>query len=308
MKNWYISLDKIYPESNIDDRVRPSSAERIIEFYEEAGIDYEHWSKGFNMHLGFYRWGIDPFNREKMLEQLNLEVAGRLHINSKKPAFLIDLGCGMGAVARSIARNYSNAIINGITIAPSQVKIASDLNANENMQNQIEILNGDYTALPFDDGKADGVWAVESACYAKGSAKDDLISEMARVLKPGGRFVVADCFVKQPEKKLNAVVEKCYSSVCKNWALSEMPTLEHFVAALKRHGFRDVAVEDISWRAAPSLAHAPVAVFTFIFKKLLAGEPLSQHSVNNLKASLLALILGSNGSKFSYCIISGIRD
>jgi MPBQ/MSBQ methyltransferase len=303
MKNWHISLDKAYPERD----VQTSSTERVIEFYEEAGMDYEHWSKGFNMHLGFYRRGINPFDREKMLEQLNLEVAGRLHLNSKKPAFLIDLGCGMGAIARSVARNYSNAIIKGITIAPSQVKIASDLNADENVQNQIEILRGDYTALPFDDGSVDGVWAVESACYAEGSAKEDLIGDMARVLKPGGRFVVTDCFIKQPEKKLNAIVQRCYSSACKNWALSEMPTLDHFVAALERHGFRDVSVEDISWRAAPSLAHAPFAVLTFIVKKMLAGEPLKQQSINNLKASLLALVLGSNRSKFSYCIISGTK-
>ena len=27
--------------------------ERIIEFYEEAGRDYGHWSIGLNMHLGY---------------------------------------------------------------------------------------------------------------------------------------------------------------------------------------------------------------------------------------------------------------
>jgi MPBQ/MSBQ methyltransferase len=305
MKSAYISHDKVYSERDVDDHIEPSSTERVIEFYEEAGADYEHWSKGFNMHLGFYRWGLNPLDREKMLEQLNLEVAARLHLDSKKPVFLVDLGCGMGAIARSVARNYSYATVKGITIAPSQVKTATKLNAGENLQNQIEILRGDYTALPFDDGVADGVWAVESACYAKGSAKEKLIGEIARVLKTGGRFVIADCFVKRPEKKNTPLIERSYSAACKNWALSEMPTLEHFVAALEKRGFRNVVVEDISWRAAPSLAHAPFAVLTFIFKKILAGEPLNRHSVNNLKASLLALVLGSNRSKFSYCLISG---
>ena len=307
MKSAYISLDKAYSERDTHDQIQSSSAESVIEFYEDAGMDYQHWSKGFNMHLGFYRWRLNPFDREKMLEELNLEVAERLHLDSKKPAFLIDLGCGMGAIARSVARNYSNAIIKGITITPSQVKIASDLNSYENLQNQIEILRGDYTALPFNDVSADGVWAVESACYAEGSSKEQLIAEMARVLKTGGRFVVADCFIKRPEKKFNQLIEKCYSAVCKNWALSEMPTLDHFVDALERQGFRDVVVEDISWRAASSLAHAPFAVLTFIVKKILASEQLSRHSVNNLKASLLALVLGSNRSKFSYCLVSGTR-
>ncbi len=294
-------------EQSFDNPTQMSPTERVIEFYEEAGMDYEHWSKGFNMHLGFYRRGLNPFDREKMLEQLNLEIAARLHLDSKAKAFLIDLGCGVGAIARSIAKNYSNSIIKGVTIAPSQVETATKLNALENLHEQIEIQTADYTALPFADGAADGVWAVESACYAEGAAKENLVREMARVLKTGGRFVVADCFVKQPEKKFNFLIERCYSAACRNWAFSEMPALDCFVAALERQGFRDIIVEDISWRVAPSLAHAPFAVLSFTLKKLFAGEPLKQQSINNLKASLLALTLGLNRTKFSYCLISGRR-
>ena len=294
-------------EYDIYDCAYSSSIEQVIEFYEEAGIDYEHWSRGFNMHLGFYQRGMNPFDREAMLEQLNLEVAGRLHLNSGEPSFLIDLGCGVGATARSVARNNPNTIVKGITIAPSHVQIGAKLNADEYLQNRIEIIRGNYTGTPFEDDAADGVWAVESACYARGSAKEDLIIEMARVLKTGGRFVIADCFVVRPEKKFNGFIEKCYLATCKNWALSEMPTLDHFVSTLKSRGFQDVVVEDISWRAAPSLAQAPVAVLTFLVKKMLASEPLKQQSINNLKASLLALALGSNRSKFNYCLVSGTR-
>ncbi len=289
----------------LDDAVQLSQTEGIIEFYDEAGVDYGHWSSGFNMHLGFYRRGLNPFDREKMLEQMNLEVAARLHLDAKDKAFLIDLGCGAGAIGRSVARNYSKSIIKGVTNVPSQVKMAAKLNALENLQKQIEIFNGDYTALPFEDGIADGVWAVESACYAEGAAKENLIREMARVLKTGGRFIVADCFIKKPEKKLNFLIERSYSAVCESWALTEMPVLDSFVAGLERQGFRDIIVEDISWRVAPSLAHAPFAVLSFVFKKLLAGEPMKRQSINNLKASLLALALGLNQTKFSYCLISG---
>jgi len=285
-----------------------SSIDQVIEFYEEAGMDYEHWSKGFNMHLGFYRWGLNPFVRESLLEQLNLEIAERLRLDPKDRAFLIDLGCGSGAIARSVAGSYPNSAIKGITIVPLQVETANKLNSLKNLDSKIEILRGDYTSTPFADGVADGVWAVESACYAHGATKENLGREMARILKTGGRFVVADCFVKDPEKKLNYVIGKCYAAVCRYWALPEMPELEGFVATLRKHGFQDIVVEDISWRVAPSLAHAPFAVMGFILKKLLAGEQLKRHSINNLKASLLALVLGSNRTKFSYCLISGSRS
>ena len=227
-------------EDVLDNAGQISNTEKVIEFYEEAGIDYEHWSKGFNMHLGFYRRGLNPFEREKMLEQMNREIAARLQLDSKVRPLLIDLGCGAGAIARSIAKNFSGSIIKGVTLSPSQVETATKLNALENLQKQIEIFKADYTALPFEDDSADGVWAVESACYAKGAGKEDLLREMARVLKTGGRFAVADCFIKQPEKNFNFLIEKCYAAVCRNWALPEMPVIDDFVAALERHGFRDI--------------------------------------------------------------------
>lgn len=292
----------------LDNREQISLTEQMIRFYEEAGIDYEHWSRNFNMHFGFYRAGFNPFKREKMLEQMNLEVAARLQINSKEKAFLIDLGCGVGATARTVARNFSNAVIKGVTIVPWQVRKALELNERENLQNRIEIFEGNYSSLPFAAGAADGVWAVESACYADGATKENLVREMARILRTGGRFVFADCFVKRPEKPFNRLMEKCYRGVCDNWVLPEMATLEHFVPTLEKYGFRDIIIEDISWRIAPSVAHAPFAVLSFIFKKLLAGETLKRQSVNNLKASLLSLILGTNRSKFSYCLISGTRS
>ena len=284
-----------------------SLTERIIEFYEEAGVDYAHWSRGLNMHLGFYRLGMNPFNREAMLEQLNIEIAKRLELDLDNHSFLVDLGCGMGGVARSIARKYPSVTIKEVTLAPSQVRIASRINEEIGLKNRIEILNEDYTNLPFEDGKADAVWGVESVCYATGADKADLVHEAARVLKTGGRFVVADCFVTNPTRKFKPFIKKCYSTVCDAWAVTEMATLEPFVAAMESHGFTNVVIEDVSWRAAPSLAHAPFAVLTFVLRKWLAGQKLKEHTINNLKASLLALVLGARRSKFSYCIISATR-
>lgn len=295
------------PEYDLTDSAKSLATEQIIEFYEAAGMDYGYWSKDFNMHLGFYRRGLNPFRREKMLEQMNLEIADRLQLDLPEKPLLIDLGCGTGAIARTIAKHYPRTIIKGVTIVPWQVELAAKLNERQNLQKQIEILKGDFTNLPFSDGSADGVWAVESLCHAQGTDKDDPVREMARVLKPGGRFAVADCFIKRPEKKFNFLIQKSYAAVCDYWALSEMPVLENFVEALKKRRFQEITVEDISWQVAPSLGHAPFAVLGFICKNLLAGKKLNRHRINNLKASLWALTLGLNRSKFSYCLISGKR-
>ncbi|MEO6393686.1 MAG: methyltransferase domain-containing protein [Pyrinomonadaceae bacterium] len=296
-----ISLDRI--ERN--QRPASSCAATITEFYDQASADYLHWSRGANMHLGYFRWGMNPFRREEMLDQLNREVAARLAIKPNAESTLIDLGCGVGATSRTLARLFPNSAIKGITIVASQVETAKGLNKREFLQDRIRILCADYTSLPFARATADGVWAVESACHAAGAAKEDLIREMARVLKPGARFVVADLFVVNSAKTCDPLTGRAYRAACRSWAVPEMPSLDPFLAALRRHGFTDISVEDISWRVAPSVAHAPFAVLSFILKKWWRGEPIGQQSRNNLKASLLAPIIGMNRGKFRYCLVSG---
>lgn len=54
------------------------STEDFQRYYEEAGPDYAAWSPNFNMHFGFFCQGMNPLNREAMLEQMNYEVLQRL--------------------------------------------------------------------------------------------------------------------------------------------------------------------------------------------------------------------------------------
>ncbi|MEZ5425416.1 MAG: methyltransferase domain-containing protein [Pyrinomonadaceae bacterium] len=279
--------------------------QKIIDFYEKATSDYLHWNPGFNMHLGYYRRGLNPLKREQMIDQLNLEIGKRLEIDDKKPSLLIDLGCGTGAVSRALARHFPGTRYKGITISPGQVRTGKRINRKEKLGERVEMLLSDFTDLPLEENSADGVWAVESACYAKGRDKNDLIGEMARVLKSGGRFVVSDCFIKNPDKKMNFFMKKSYIGVCRGWALREMPVLDDFISALKKNGFREILVEDISWRVAPTLAQAPFAILSFIAKSWLAGKKLNHQSKNNLKASLLAVNIGLYRKKFSYFLISG---
>src|SRR4029077_1710004 len=84
-----------------EDAVSPASFQR---YYEEAGPDYAAWSPHFNMHFGFFRWGMNPFRREAMLEQMNQEIQHRLHLTAMSPARVFDMGCGLGATLRSFAR------------------------------------------------------------------------------------------------------------------------------------------------------------------------------------------------------------
>ena len=82
----------------------------LEQYYSEAGPDYAAWSREFNMHFGYYRGGANPLQRESMLEQMNVEVLARLHLDDLAEPRLLDLGCGLGATLRSFACRLPRAL------------------------------------------------------------------------------------------------------------------------------------------------------------------------------------------------------
>jgi MPBQ/MSBQ methyltransferase len=165
----------------------------------------------------------------------------------------------------------------------------------------------DYTNSGFEAGCAIGAYAIESACHAPGSSKEPFIAEAGRILTRGARLVVADGFLKNPERPLGRTFERLHDALCRSFVLPRLAQIKEFAATLPRHGFTDVTVEDISWRIVPSALQAPAAVLWFALKKRIRGEALAEWSINNLRGSLLSAVLGANRRKFSYYLVSATR-
>jgi MPBQ/MSBQ methyltransferase len=55
-----------------------------------------------------------------------------------------------------------------------------------------------------------------------------------------------------------------------------MAELEQYVQALQEEGFDEVAVEDVSWHVAPSVAHIPFAIIRFFWISFVQQRALQQ--------------------------------
>src|SRR5579864_483104 len=185
----------------------------LEQYYSEAGPDYAAWSREFNMHFGYYRAGANPLRRESMLEQMNAEVLERLHVEDITQPSLLDLGCGLGATLRSFARRLPHARLLGLTRVPWQVERAQALNDAAGCGKRVRVLEGDYEDAILPPGSYDGVYALESSCHAHGADKGALLAEAHRLLRPGGRLVVADGFLAGA-RFANALQERVYRKLC----------------------------------------------------------------------------------------------
>lgn len=291
MKTQSITLDKYSEQNRID----------MVDFYNEATKDYEFWSRDFNMHFGYFiPFKTNPFKRDAMLNQMNSEVLKRLNINNNKHR-LVDFGCGMGATMRHALKHYKNLIAYGLTLSQFQWQYGNELLKDKNGI----ILQENYNQTSFESNTFDSVVAIESFCHSGHNLTS--LYEASRVLKSGGKIVIADAFLKKDVDQLCHGSRYAYDKLCNHWSLEKLETINHYKMLLEKAGFTNIIIEDKSFRVAPSVLHVPFAIIGFIMRKLMRTKSLKRESLHNLKGSFYALISGLHMKSFGYYIISATK-
>jgi cyclopropane fatty-acyl-phospholipid synthase-like methyltransferase len=270
-------------------------------YYTEAGMDYRAWSRGFNMHFGYWRRGMSPVALEPMLEQMSREVFARLRLADG--ATVLDLGCGVGAPARTLVAARAVAVT-AVTKVEWQIAMARRLGAGDAPRGTVEWLLGDYTALELPPASFDAAFSIEASCHAAGAAKEPFVRECARLLQPGARLVVADGFMKR-----NRGIPRWYAAMLgfmtRRWAVERFADLDAFTACLERHGLAVEAVEDVSYRIAPSVLHVPRVTLEFLAAELLVHRRrLSRARWGHVVACLIAPFIGLGRRWFGYYLIT----
>jgi len=99
--------------------------------------------------------------------------------------YVLDLGCGLGGASRYPAAECGCRVA-AIDLTPNFVEPARVLTARCGLSDRIEFRQGNALALPFEGGTFDQVWSYAVTMNIEN--KEGLGREVARVLKPGGRF------------------------------------------------------------------------------------------------------------------------
>jgi ubiquinone/menaquinone biosynthesis C-methylase UbiE len=120
-------------------------------------------------------------------------------LNLRGDERILDLGCGRGAVLLMAAQHLTSGRAVGIDLWRSVDQSGNSIEATrrnaeaEGVADRVELHTGDMTALPFDDNSFDLIVSSLAIHNIPGSAaRAKAISEAVRVLKPGGRLMIAD--------------------------------------------------------------------------------------------------------------------
>ncbi len=96
---------------------------------------------------------------------------------------------GPGGLARAITRKYGATVIGLVTI-PQMVDEAVRRTEEAGLTGRTDFQQGNALDMPFHDGIFDGVRGRDAWCYV--TDKDRMVSEVFRVLKPGGTLAFTD--------------------------------------------------------------------------------------------------------------------
>jgi tocopherol O-methyltransferase len=221
--------------------------------------DLDHFYRelwGEHVHHGLWLSGRE--RPEEAVVQLVERVADRTGV--ARGDRVCDVGCGYGGTARLLARRYG-AEVTALTISTAQFAYAQ---SRERATGDPEYRLADWSENGLPDGSFDVVLAIESSEHM--TDKRRFFGEVARVLKPGGRFAV--CAWLAAERPSRWETDHLLEPICREGRLTGMGTEGDYRALASEAGLEVSGFEDLSrqvrktWsvcagRAARGLASVP---------------------------------------------------
>ena len=218
----------------------------IDRYYDQTWLDYRFvWLAGRNLAFHFGHYDDTTRTHAQALVNANRVLADRAGIRPGDR--VLDAGCGVGGSALWLARHRDARVV-GLTRVAGQVRQAQSVASREDVRPPV-FLRGDFTAPPFRAGTFDVVWALESLCHA--ADKAGFYREAARVLRPGGRLVLAEYMLTgEPEDES---ARQMVSEWLEGWAMPNLATPAEHRAYARAAGFGASHFQDATTTVVRSL-------------------------------------------------------
>ena len=160
-----------------------SKKEQVAQMFDTISGNYDN----LNRVISF---GIDVKWRKKVLKMI-----GKSH-----PKTILDIATGTGDLAILMAQTKAEKII-GLDISAGMLEVGVQKIANKNLSKTIEMVLGDSENMPFEDDYFDAITVAFGVRNFENLEKG--LSEILRVLKPNGTFVILETSVpdKTPYKQ-----------------------------------------------------------------------------------------------------------
>ena len=146
--------------------------EQVAQMFDNISEDYD----GLNRVISL---GIDVSWRKKVVKL----------VGENNPQQILDIATGTGDLALMMSELNPKKIV-GLDISEGMLQVGRQKIAKANLSNKIKMIVGDSENIPFPDNTFDAITV--SFGVRNFENLDKGLTEILRVLKPGGKFVVLE--------------------------------------------------------------------------------------------------------------------
>lgn len=215
----------------MSDQPLTAVAEDVGKMYDQFGDecltvgadeDAPNFGFGEHLHFGYWETPAEDVSLAVAATRLTDMVIDRLRVD--RTHRVLDVGCGVGGPALRAARR-TGAHITGITVSRDQIAQAGAAVAADARSAQVDFQYADAISMPFEDSSFDAVFALESIMHIPD--RRQVLGEIGRVLRPGGRLVLTDFFERAPipENKLPYVQLLSQTAMMSTVRVEDYPTM-----------------------------------------------------------------------------------
>ena len=159
--------------------------ERHQRMKHQAKREFEAWADSYDKSL------LHHFLFRPTYWNLLGEIV-RWHRERNEPFDYLDIGCGSGELINLVRRSNLPARSVGMDYAPSMCRVAREKTIRQNNAASARFTAADSEHLPFADDSFDLITCSNS--FHHYPHQPAVVAEMRRLLRPGGRLMLADGF------------------------------------------------------------------------------------------------------------------
>lgn len=223
-----------------------TKAEQVEEMFDNIAPAYDRLNTIMSL-------GIDRYWRRAVVRRVRRAGAGRI----------LDLATGTGDLAINLARAIPGARITGGDISENMLARGGEKAGKEGVAERIEFVRAEAEALPFPEAEFDAVTASFGVRNFHDLQRG--LSEMARVLSPGGMVCIAE--FSTPRNRIfgalfgfyfHRIIPRIGGRISKDRkayhylpeSVSEFPRPEQFLQMMRESGLHDCRARALTFGVA----------------------------------------------------------
>ena len=170
---------------------------------------------------------IGTYIGEKMVWQHKPETLWTIELlNIQQGESVLELGCGSGYAMKLILEADNAEKVVGLDLSPAVIRSAAIRNKKALQDEKAKLVQGNVKSLPFEDNQFEKVFSIHTLYFW--DELSDTVSEIYRVLKPGGDCIITLCNGKNEEKweGISSIIDNQIIPLMKNQGFYEVALLK----------------------------------------------------------------------------------